>query len=85
MPAGGQLKELRITMCKLFWKMLRVLTLGHFCIPIGSRKRVMWIVMLTRASDNNCQKSIAKKFETLTIKHAMPSMNSIVQTKVGTK
>jgi hypothetical protein len=45
----------------------------------------MQIVMLTRASESNYRKSVAKKFKTLTVKHAMPNVNWIAQTKVGTK
>ncbi len=57
-------------MRRLLWKMLRALTLGRFCIPIGSRKCVTWIVRLTRANENNCQKNVTKKFKTLTVKHS---------------
>jgi hypothetical protein len=85
MPVDKQLKELRAAMRRLFWKMLRVLTPGRFCIPIGNKKRITRIIRFTKASVNNCPKSIAKKFETLTIKHVMPSVNWIAQTKVGTK
>ncbi len=52
---------------------------------IGNRKCVTQIIRLTRANESNCRKSITKKFETLTIKHAMPNVNWIAQTKVGTK
>jgi hypothetical protein len=72
-------------MRKLLWKMLCVLTLVHFCILIGNKKCVTRILRLTRASVSNCQKSVAKKFETLTVKHIVPSVNWIAQTKVGTK
>ncbi len=72
-------------MRRLLWKMLHVLTPGHFCISISSRKCVTRIVKLTRASESNFQKSVAKKFETLTVKHVVPNVNWIAQTKVGTK
>jgi len=85
MPVDRQLKELRVAMRKLLWKMLRVLTPECFCILIGSRKHVTWIVKLTKANKSNCWKNIAKKFEMLTIKHTMPNVNWITQTKVGTK
>jgi hypothetical protein len=85
MPAGGQFRELCAAMRRLLWKMLRVLTSGHFCIPIGSWKRVTRILWLTRAGESSCWKSIAKKFEMLIVKQVMPSVNWIVQTKVGTK
>jgi hypothetical protein len=85
MQTDGQLGELRATMCKLLWKMLRVLTLECFYIPISNKNCVMWIVKLTRANMSSCQKNVAKKFETLTIKHVMPNVNWIAQTKVGTK
>ncbi len=65
--------------------MLRVLTPEHFCILIGKRKCVTQIVRFTKASESNCWKSVAKKFETLTVKHAAPNVNWIMQTKVGTK
>ncbi len=57
----------------------------HFCIPIGSRKRVTWIVRLTKANENSYRKNIAKKFETMTVKHTMPNVHWIAQTKVGTE
>jgi hypothetical protein len=85
MPASGQLKELGVAMCILIWKMLHVLMFIHFCISIGSRKCVTRIVRLTRASKSNCWKSVAKKFKMLTVKHVVPSVNWIAQTKVGTK
>jgi hypothetical protein len=85
MPIGGQLKELCVVMHKLLWKMLCVLTPGCFCIPIGNKKCVTQIVRLTKASMSNCQKNVAKKFEMLTVKHVVPSVNWIAQTKVGTK
>jgi hypothetical protein len=85
MLTDEQLRELRTLMHKLLWKMLHVLMLGHFCIPIGNKKRVTRIVMLTRASESSCQKNVAKKFVTLIVKHAVPSVNWIAQTMVGTK
>jgi len=85
MPASGQLKELGATMRILIWKMLHVLMFEHFCIPIGNRKCITWIVRLTRGSKNSCRKSVAKKFKMLTVKHIVPSVNWIAQTKVGTK
>jgi hypothetical protein len=85
MPAAEQLRELRIAMRGLLWKMLRVLTPERFCIPIGNRKRVRRIIRLIRASVSNCRKSVAKKFEMLTVKHVVPNVNWIAQTKVGTK
>ncbi len=85
MPIDGLLWELCVMMCKLLWKMLHVLTFGCFCIPIGNKKRITQIVRLTRANMNSCWKSVAKKFETLIVKHVVPSMNWITQTKVGTK
>ncbi len=57
--------------------MLRVLTPEHFYIPIGNRKRLMRIVRLTRANVNSCQKNVAKKFETLIVKHVVPNVNWI--------
>ncbi len=65
--------------------MLHVLMLGHFCIPIGNKKCVTRIIRLIRASESSYRKSVANKFKTLTIKHAVPNVNWIVQTKVGTK
>ncbi len=62
-----------------------VLTVGRFCIPIGNRKCVTRIVKLTKASESSYRKNVAKKFKTLTIKHVVPSVNWIAQTKVGTK
>jgi hypothetical protein len=85
MPAGRQLEKLRTTMHKLLWKMMCVLTVGRFCIPIGNRKCVTRIVKLTKASESSYRKNVAKKFKTLTIKHVVPSVNWIAQTKVGTK
>jgi hypothetical protein len=35
----------------------------------------MRIVKLTKASDSSCWKSIAKKFETLTVEHTVPIVN----------
>jgi len=75
MPVGGQLRDLRVAMCRLFWKMLRVLTPGHFYIPIGNRKPITRIVKLAKANENNCWKSVTKKSVTLIIKHAVPSVN----------
>jgi len=49
--------------------------LGHFCILIGNRKCDSRILKLTRASMNNCRKNVAKKFETLIVKHVVPSVN----------
>ncbi len=85
MPTDGQLRELHAAMRRLFWKMLRVLMPGRSCIPISSRRRVMRIVRLTKANESSCWKSVAKKFEMLTVKHAMPNVNWIAQTKVGIK
>jgi hypothetical protein len=75
MPPGGQLRELRTTMRRLLWKMLRVLMPKCFCIPIGNRKRVTWIVRLTSANKSNYRKSVAKKFVTLIVKHVVPNVN----------
>jgi hypothetical protein len=75
MPIDGQLKDLRVAMCRLFWKMLRVLTPGLFYIPIGNRKPITWIVKLAKATENSCWKSITKKSVMLIIKHAVPSVN----------
>jgi hypothetical protein len=66
---------LRTIMRKLLWKMLRMLMLECFYISIGNRKHVMWIVRLTRANENSCRKNVAKKFETLTVKHVVPNVN----------
>jgi hypothetical protein len=55
--------------------MLHVLMPKHFYIPIGNRKHVVRIVRLTMANVNSCQKSVAKKFETLIVKHVMPNVN----------
>jgi len=85
MPACRQFRELGVAMHILFWKMLHVLMPRRFCILIGSKKRVMRIVRLTEVSKSKCRKSVAKKFKTLTIKHVMPNVNWIAQTKVGTK
>jgi len=85
MSIGGQLKMLCIAMRKLLWKMLRVLTPKCFCISIGSRKCVTQIVMLTRVNESSCRKNIANKFETLTVKHVVPNVNWIAQTKVEIK
>jgi hypothetical protein len=67
MLAGGQLRELHAMMHILLWKIMRVLTPERFCIPIGSRTCVMQIVRLTKANESNCRKSVAKKFEMLTV------------------
>jgi len=75
MPVGGQLRELRIAMHRLLWKMLRVLTLGRFYIPIGNRKPITQIVKLTKASENSSWKNVTKKFVTLIIQHIVPSVN----------
>jgi hypothetical protein len=75
MPTGGHVSELCAAMRRLFWKMLSVLTPGHFCIPIGSRKHVMQIIKFTRANESGCQKNITKKFETIIVKHAVPNVN----------
>jgi hypothetical protein len=75
MPVGGQLRDLCVAMCKLFWKMLRVLTPGRFYIPIGNKKPITRIVKLAKASKNSCWKSVTKKSVTLIIKHAVPSVN----------
>jgi hypothetical protein len=75
MLTSGQLKELCVVMRRLLWKMLHVFTLERFGIPIGNKKRVTWIIRLTRASVSSCRKSIAKKFETLTVKHVVPNVN----------
>jgi hypothetical protein len=80
-----QLKELRTIMRKLLWKVLRVLMPECFYIPISNKKHVMRIVRLTKASVSSCRKNVAKKFKTLTIKHVVPNVNWITQTKVGTK
>jgi hypothetical protein len=85
MPPDEQLRELRTAMRRLLWKMLCVITPGRFYILLGNRKRVTRIFKLTRANENSCRKNIVKKFETLIIKHIMPNMNYITQTKVGTK
>jgi hypothetical protein len=85
MPTGGQFRKLRTMMRRLLWKMLRMLMLKHFCIPIGSRKHVTRIIKLTKASESSCRKNVIKKFEMLTIKHVVPNVNWITQTKVGTK
>jgi hypothetical protein len=45
----------------------------------------MRIIRLTKANVSSCQKNVAKKFETLTIKQVVPNVNWIAQTKVGTK
>ncbi len=75
MPVSGQLKELRVAMRKLLWKMLRVLMPGRFYIPIGNKKPITRIIKLTKASENSCWKSVTKKSVTLIIKHAVPSVN----------
>jgi hypothetical protein len=62
-------------MRRLLWKMLRVLTPRHFCILIGNKKCITWIVMLIRASESNCRKNVVEKFEMLTVKHAVPNVN----------
>jgi hypothetical protein len=51
------------------------LMLEHFYILINNKKRVTRIVKLTRASVNSCQKSVAKKFKTLIVKHIVPNVN----------
>ncbi len=81
MLAGGQLKELLVAMRRLFWKMLYVLTPIRFCIPIGNMKHVTRIVRLTKANVSSCWKSVAKKFETLTVKHVMPNVDGIMLTR----
>jgi hypothetical protein len=78
MPTSGQLREVRATMRRLLWKMLHVLTLRHFCILISNRKHVMQIVRLTRANESNFRKSVAKKFETLIVKHIVPNVSWIM-------
>jgi hypothetical protein len=75
MPVGGQLRELHVAMCKLLWKMLRVLTPGCFYIPIGNKKPITLIIKLTKANENRCWKSVTKKPVTLIIKHTVPSVN----------
>ncbi len=85
MRTDGQLRELRAIMRKLLWKMLCVLMPECFYIPIGNKKHVMRIVRFTRASVSNCWKNVAKKFKTLAVKHLVPNVNWIAQTKVGTK
>jgi hypothetical protein len=75
MPVDGQLRELRIVMRRLFWKMLRVLMPRRFYIPIGNWKPITQIVKLTKASENSCWKSVTKKSVMLIIKHAVPSVN----------
>jgi hypothetical protein len=65
--------------------MLRMLMLRRFCIPIINKKCVTQIVRLTKAIVSSYQKIVAKKFETLIVKHVVPSMNWIAQAKVGTK
>jgi hypothetical protein len=72
-------------MRKLLWKMLHVLTHGRICISIGNKKGVTRILKLTKASVSNCRKNVTKKFKTLTVKHVVPNVNWIAQTKVGTK
>jgi hypothetical protein len=75
MLTGGQLRKVRAAMRILLWKLLHVLTFEHFCILISNRKHIMRIVKLTRASESNCQKSVAKKFETLIVKHVVPNVS----------
>ncbi len=65
--------------------MLSVLMPERFCIPIRRKKRVTRIVMFTKANKSNYRKNVAKKFEMMTVKHIMPNVNWITQTKVGTK
>ncbi len=77
MQIDRQLRKLRAIMCKLLWKMLRVLTPECFYILIGNMKHVMQIVRLTRANVRSCRKNVAKKFETLTVKHIVPNVNWI--------
>jgi hypothetical protein len=48
---------------------------GRFYIRIGNRKPITRIVKLAKASENNCWKSITKKYVTLIIKHAVPNVN----------
>ncbi len=72
-------------MLRLLWKMLFVLTFERFCILISNKERVTRIIKLTKASENNCQKIVVKKFKTLIVKHVVPSVSWIAQTKVGTK
>jgi hypothetical protein len=74
LPGRGPLLDLRnsvrwmpVAMRRLLWKMLRVLTPGHFYIPIGNRKPITRIVKLTKASENNSWKNVTKKFVTLII------------------
>jgi hypothetical protein len=62
-----------------------MLTPECFCIPISNKKCVTQIIMLTKANESNCRKRIAKKFEMMTIKYAVPTVKWIVQPKVGTK
>ncbi len=62
-------------MLRLLWKMLRVLMPRCFYIPIGNKKPITRIVKLTKASENNCWKSVTKKSVTLIIKHAVPNVN----------
>jgi hypothetical protein len=85
MPTGGQFRELRATMRRLLWKMLRMLRLERFCISISSKTHVTRIVRFTKASESSYWKTIVKKFEMMTIKHTVPNVNWIAQTKVGTK
>jgi hypothetical protein len=58
MPAGEQLRDLYAMMRILLWKMLFILMLEHFCIPIGSKKCVTQIVKLTTANENSYRKSV---------------------------
>ncbi len=74
MPTNKQFKELRATMHKLLWKMLCMLIPGRFYIPISNRKCITQIVRLTRANVSSCQKSVAKKFEMLIVKHVVPNV-----------
>jgi hypothetical protein len=75
MPVNGQLRKLRVAMCRLFWKMLHVLTPGRFYMLIGNKKPITRIVKLAKAIENSCWKSVTKKSVTLIIKHAVPSVN----------
>ncbi|CAK9882969.1 unnamed protein product [Sphagnum jensenii] len=75
MRTNKQLRKLRVIMRKLFWKVLRMLMLECFYISIGNRKHVMRIIRVIRASVSSCQKNVAKKFETLIVKHAVPNVN----------
>ncbi|CAM6014536.1 unnamed protein product [Sphagnum balticum] len=58
MPTDEQLRELRVAMRILLWKMLRVLTLGRFCIPISSKKRVTRIIKFTRLAKTTAERAL---------------------------